>query len=69
MRCRLALVAMFVVAGDTRHELLCVGALLCTNLLLEILGVIAAQRRCPPAAMQNLNVTVLSKSIGEPEIV
>jgi hypothetical protein len=61
----LALVAVLVVARDARHELLGCGTGSVADLLLEIVGIVAAQRGCQPATMKDLDLTALANTNGE----
>lgn len=65
---RLALDAALVVAGDARHELLRGGFTLVLRLPLEGIRSIAAQRRCQPRTMEDVDAAVLSDAIAEAEI-
>ncbi len=69
MLVRGAFVAVLVVAGDSGHELLSLGAGFVLSFLLEVSSFVAPKRGRQPTAMEDFDITVLSHPEGEAEIV
>ncbi len=69
MLARGAFVAVLVVAGDSGHELLSLGAGLVLSFLLEVISFVPPKRGRQPTAMEDFDISILPHPEGEAEIV
>lgn len=69
MLARGAFVAVLVVAGDSGHKLLSLGAGFVLSFLLEVISFVAPKRECQPTAMEDFDISVLPHPEREAEIV